>query len=286
MVRIINTSGIGGSESDFSSVLAVIAVNTSGQYEPNLFGGSSSGGNVFGPSSSIDEAVVRFDGTTGKIIQGQPTIFINDGGDFYCTSGTQFNFIATPASAFQVTADNNINLTSNLHNISLNAAENAGVAGVIDVNINASTGNSTISAGTNINLNTVAGNIGISSFADTNINSNGAFNVTGDPVNISVSPSFPNTYLNLINDQVTLSADGIFNLASLANDIIISTPLGNIDVSTKNILPANSGIIGIGSLNLPFSGVYAVNFVTQSPNGNYWKLAVSNAGIVTGVPYP
>ncbi len=236
MTQIINASGNIGRLK--AQVTPVVLVDSNGNII-NLSGVGT--GDVTGSGSSLDEAVTRFNGTSGKSIQSQPTIFINDGGDFYCASGTQFNFIATPASAFQVTADNNINLTSNLHNISLNAAENIGATGGIDVNINASTGNSTISAGTNINLNTVSGNIGISSFADTNINSNGAVNIAGDPVNISVNPSFPNTYLNLINDQVTLSADGAMGIFSAAGSINITNTSGSV------ISIAGNGQIGIAS---------------------------------------
>ncbi|MEE9364849.1 MAG: hypothetical protein V3U92_19790 [Cellulophaga sp.] len=41
----------------------------------------SAGGDVFGPASSLDNEVTRFDGTSGKYIQSGSNIFINDNGD-------------------------------------------------------------------------------------------------------------------------------------------------------------------------------------------------------------
>jgi hypothetical protein len=37
-------------------------------------------GDVVGPSSSVDNAVVRFDGTTGKLIQSSATMTLSDAG--------------------------------------------------------------------------------------------------------------------------------------------------------------------------------------------------------------
>ena len=45
----------------------------------DLVGDSASGGDVFGPSSSTDNAIARYDGTTGKLIQNSKS-FVQDGG--------------------------------------------------------------------------------------------------------------------------------------------------------------------------------------------------------------
>lgn len=42
---------------------------------------SMSGGDVVGPSSSLDNAVVRFNSTSGKVIQNNNNVFIDDGGN-------------------------------------------------------------------------------------------------------------------------------------------------------------------------------------------------------------
>ncbi len=80
MATIINTNG----GTDFSSVLAVIAVNTSGQYEPNIGTGGGGGGtgNVTGPGSSTDKAVVIWNGTTGTAIQNS-TVLTDAAGSIY-----------------------------------------------------------------------------------------------------------------------------------------------------------------------------------------------------------
>jgi hypothetical protein len=55
-----------------------------------------------------------------------------------------------------------------------------------------------------------------------------------------------------------------------------------------DVFPDASGShnIGIqGAAIQPFSGVVAQSFITQSPNGTYWRLAVSDIGVITAVPY-
>lgn len=47
---------------------------------PSPTGGSGSGGDVNGPSSSTDNAITRWDGTTGKLIQDSPGTQVQDGG--------------------------------------------------------------------------------------------------------------------------------------------------------------------------------------------------------------
>jgi len=49
-------------------------------------GGGGGGGDVVGPASAIDEGIVRFDGTTGKVIASHPGPCINDAGAIYNAS--------------------------------------------------------------------------------------------------------------------------------------------------------------------------------------------------------
>lgn len=49
---------------------------------------ASGSGDVVGPASSVDEAIVRFDGTTGKLVQGGTGITISDSGIITQTSTT------------------------------------------------------------------------------------------------------------------------------------------------------------------------------------------------------
>jgi hypothetical protein len=49
-----------------------------GSSAPPASGGGS--GNVIGPGSSTDKAIVRWDGTTGTYIQDSPGTYVQDGG--------------------------------------------------------------------------------------------------------------------------------------------------------------------------------------------------------------
>ncbi len=62
MTQIVRTNG-----NDFSMLTAVIAVNTSGQYEPNA-GGGGGGGGITPPGSSTNNAVVTWNGTTASAL--------------------------------------------------------------------------------------------------------------------------------------------------------------------------------------------------------------------------
>lgn len=82
-----------------SLLVASTVFASSGEYE-SLGGGS---GNVAGPASSTDKAIVRFDGTTGKLIQNGPVTMGNNG-------LLTFPNLATPitANAFQFGVDTQI----------------------------------------------------------------------------------------------------------------------------------------------------------------------------------
>ena len=45
----------------------------------DIVGASSSGGDVFGPSSATDKGIARYDGITGKLIQDSKAL-VQDGG--------------------------------------------------------------------------------------------------------------------------------------------------------------------------------------------------------------
>lgn len=64
------------------------------------------GGDVYGPASAVDNRVVRFDGTSGKIIQSQPGPVIDDNG--YLTNHLQ------PGFSYRHTASQG-NIAINVH---------------------------------------------------------------------------------------------------------------------------------------------------------------------------
>ncbi len=207
MVRIINTSGVGGEQSDFSSVWAVIAVNTSGMYEPNIGGSNGATGNVNGPNSSINNSIATWNGATGKLLNSS-SFSING----TTLSGNTFGFTTLSGIGNQAT-------------------------------------------------------------------------IQGNFLDILGGSNFPNTNITLHNDQVSLNSDGLMYLTTNAGDIGLFSS-SNLLIQASGILPVVSGTQNIGSQIFPYNNTYSTNFITQSPNGSYWKLSVNNAGIVTGVPYP
>lgn len=75
-------------------------------------GGSSSSGDVVGPASATDNAVVRFDGTTGKLVQDSAVTIADTTGDI--TAG-KYNkvTITAPATGSTLTILNGKTLTAN-----------------------------------------------------------------------------------------------------------------------------------------------------------------------------
>lgn len=77
--------------------------------------GTSGGGDVVGPASSTDNAIVRFDSTTGKLLQDS-SVFIDDSGNL--TVGVT---APTNSSQFQVTGNSQLSNTDNFRTVALTA---------------------------------------------------------------------------------------------------------------------------------------------------------------------
>lgn len=73
--------------------------------------------------------------------------------------------------------------------------------------------------------------------------------------------------------------------SSKTNELTLGFVGGIRTISGTNIISAFSGVNSIGTVAIPFSGVFAGSIITQSANGAYWKLTVSNSGIVSGTSY-
>jgi hypothetical protein len=73
---------------------------------------SSTGGNVAGAISSTDNAIVRFDGTTGKIIQDGSGITLNDTGGF-SRAGSMSITTTGAASDISITAGDDLVISAN-----------------------------------------------------------------------------------------------------------------------------------------------------------------------------
>lgn len=86
-----NLSGLGDTNiTSPTNGQALVYNSTSGKWEPG-----SGGGDVTGAASSTDNAVVRFDGTTGKVIQNS-TVTLDDNGNF--VNANSIGLDTTPAT--------------------------------------------------------------------------------------------------------------------------------------------------------------------------------------------
>ena len=82
---------------------------------------AGSSGDVVGPASATDNAVVRFDGTTGKLVQNSAVTIADTSGDI---TGGKYNkvTITAPATGSTLTiADNGTLATSGAYSITLTA---------------------------------------------------------------------------------------------------------------------------------------------------------------------
>ena len=278
------------------STWPVISVDVSGNYAP--IGGTGTIGNVSGPASSLDEAITRFDGVTGKLIQGQSNTFLNDSGNIYCNSGTQIFLDATSAaSSIALTADNVISIQSNNSNVavqslngsfSVNTSGNAtitssngfGVVQGTDLFMQGTTGGATINCAQNFS-STVGTTWGIVSQSGIQITDGLHTNITSsDTTEMSLvySPAGYTSELLLQGNQAIVSVAGLGGSSSL-------TLGGGVVINAGSFVPSASGSWVFGTKALPYSGVVAGDLVTKSANGAYWKLTVSNTGVVTGTAF-
>lgn len=107
----------GGSGTATPSLVAGTNVTISGSWPNQTINatGGSGGGDVSGPGSSTDNALVRFDGTTGQLIQNS-TVLVDDNGTISAVNGVVFDTTptsvpTTPGTLYWDSADGNQTLS-------------------------------------------------------------------------------------------------------------------------------------------------------------------------------
>jgi len=130
-------------------------------------------GDVVGPASSTDNAIVRFDGTTGKIVQNSTGLLsdtgvltglseIQLGGIVWNAAGDYFNN-STGAMSFSTTGAFDMNFTpgigGNLNFLAVSGQVNLVADG--DCTFGSLSGFFLLNAGTNVNINANAGTMGL-----------------------------------------------------------------------------------------------------------------------------
>lgn len=109
------TSALGVSDSDADLTLPFLIDPLTGRLLVDMSGGG--GGDVVGPASATDNAIARFDGTTGKLIQNSVVTIADSTGDM-AGVGT-INTLVLPASNFVGLTD-----SQTLTNKTINGASN------------------------------------------------------------------------------------------------------------------------------------------------------------------
>jgi len=121
--------------------------------------GGGGGGDVTGPSSSSDNAIVRYDGTTGKIIQNS-NVTIDDGGQIYANGITSYQPNYFTSASYFSNAGLRIDDQSGDYNLAISSGETLTANRTLSVVVNDSnrtltvSGNATLS-GTNTGDQTI-----------------------------------------------------------------------------------------------------------------------------------
>jgi len=140
-----------------------------------IISAASGSGDVVGPGSSTDNAITRFDGTTGKLIQNSTGILsdtgvltglseIQLGGIVWNAAGEYFNN-ATGAMSFSTTGAFDMNFTpgigGNLNFLAGAGGSQVNIAADGDCTFGSFSGFFLLNAGTNVNINANSGTMGL-----------------------------------------------------------------------------------------------------------------------------
>lgn len=226
-----------------SGSLTSVALGSSGQVLTSNGAGvaptfqTNANGDVVGPASAIDNALARFDGTTGKLIQNGVTIE-TDAGELLAGDGSQSNpsysFVNDPDTGMYVEGANTLKWTTGGSNRLI-----LGASGILT-----NFGGIVISFG-NFTFN--EGFIGVSRSVAGNITG-----ATNDYILIVTSTAAPRTVTipNISNsNQIYMIKDGSGGAGT--NNITVTTPGGTvlIDGATSQVINVN-----YGSMQVVFDG--------------------------------
>ena len=246
MGNFLNVNDIGSLK---SQVTPAVILDASGNIVD--FGSIiAASGDVIGPSSSVDNQVVRFDGTSGKVIQGGNLIISDTGTVTPTVSGVSnigstslyfntgyFNTIVAGTIASSGNDGNYVNVTGDSMTGDLTMASPAA--------INASY----ISGNTDIHVRTTGLYI-IDIIADAVVQGSSLL-ISGTAATMTHSNPIGNAVLDLSVSAATLSKAGLAGTSSL------STTLGQVQMAGSGLWPVLSGNSNLGSKDLIYSNVVA-----------------------------
>ena len=204
----------------------------------------ATGGEVVGPSSSTDNAIARFDGTTGKLIQNSVTTIDDTGAATGFTTFAASTSVTTPT----VQASNSAGLS--LKNASGTAQINMGAGGGDNVSINVST-----------NLNGTNAQIDISptGTGHVHIKPSGTGSIEIAPTNVGT--------INNMTVGATTPATGAFTTVSATGNGTFGTTGVNSFVSIKSTVAsggAGASEVLFGNTTTATAGYLSYSHATNS----------------------
>jgi len=239
-------------------------------------------GDVTGPSSATDNAVVRFDGTTGKLIQSNTLVSFTDAGEFTGGEGESYTFSANGqiSGTNKVIAGTDVSGAGNVAGASLTSEEaTISVAGVISgagavqgQKLTIANSDVVTTAGAVAAVTTVSG---ASSLAGAKLTINGTDVVTQAGALVApttVSGAGAVSGQNLVTEEATITAAGVISGAGAVSGQALT-------VANLFKVQSDGDVSGSGAAHF-VKAVTGLSFAASS--SLVAKTTVSGAGNVAG----
>ena len=251
----------------------------------NATGGGGSG-DVVGPASATDNAIARFDGTTGKLIQNSAVTIADDGTTVISTSSASDALRITQTGAGNaILVEDSANPDATPFVVDTNGQVIQGYTSAISSGVVATNPNFQMHGITNattaigltnwsstgartpsLNFNRSAGNA---------VNTRGALTASGTSVGmISFTGDDGTSWLETA--RIEGAIDGTPGTNDMPGRLVFSTTADGASTPTERMRIANNGEIGIGSSNAAGQSVRLAKVITGSVN----SYGLINAGIV------
>lgn len=289
--NIVNTSGVNGPATDFSSLTPGILVDISGNYV-DLSPSGSTYGDVDGPASSTNNAIALFNGTTGKIIKNSNvTINGNDmafaagdvsisanGGNFITVSGGFAVVDSTTLTNIKSQAGGEVDITIGSVGVAVFQS------GTARINTNGGTWqfqNSEFSVPTNSTINSADSLV----VEATPAGYSATLNLAGATAGLSQAGIGGSSSVDLGGGVVDITAQGDYVNINAASGIYLDSQTNTVlqGVNSTAFVPQTSGTRSVGTPALPFA---SGNFLNLNLNGTAVRPNVYNeipAGSINGV---
>jgi hypothetical protein len=246
----------------------------------------SLGGDVVGPASSTDNAIARFDTTTGKLLQNSVVTI----GDTGATTG-----ITTLSASTSVTTP--IVQASNSGGLSLKNS-----AGTTQISMGAGGGdNASINVSTNINGTNAQIDISPTGTGHVHINPTGVNSIQINPTyvgtmdNMTIGATTPKAITGTTITATTFSGSGA-SLTSIPNSALVNSAItingtstslgGSISVGTVTSVTGTAPVVSSGgatpAISMP-AATSSVNGYLTSTDWTTFNNKTSNLGTVTSV---